>query len=141
MPRVPGAASAFLICYSAVMGQIRNLSPEQLAYLVRHYTAGWGLEPIAARLPGVGVTSLKYHLSRNKIALKASGGYPKMPTVQPPPFRPSDFRPKHRAKDTPPKPPPDPRVLAWHKPIWPGWRVHDRVRSEKAGTFAGAPVP
>jgi hypothetical protein len=120
------------------MGQIRDLTTEQLAYVVRHYTAGWGLDPIAARLPGVGVISLKYHLSRSGIALKASGGWPKMATTLPPLFNPAEFKPpppppKVKKAKAPKKPPPpeslpDPRVLAWHRPIWPGWRVHGDYR-------------
>jgi hypothetical protein len=122
------------------MTQIRPLTREQVAYLRRCYLAGWGLEPISARLPGIGIASLKAQMRRSGIALRAPGGYRKMPTVLPPPFDPADFRPHRKGPAKPSKPPPDPRVVAWHRPIWPGWRIHGEMKG-KMGTVAGAPVP
>jgi hypothetical protein len=109
------------------MAKIRLLTREQAAYLRRCYLAGWGLEPIAARLPGIGRISLKAQLRSSRIAVRSPGGYRKMATTLPPPFDPADFPFKKSAAEKPPKPPPDPRVVAWHRPIWPGWQVHGGI--------------
>jgi hypothetical protein len=107
------------------MAQIRRLTSAQLAYTVRCYVAGWGLEPISKRLPGIGVESLRFHLHASGIAIRRPGGYRKMATMLPPSFVKSRSKSSKRSA-----PPYDPRIAAWHRPIHPGWKVHGEVRLE-----------